>query len=502
MISVGVADDLGMLRPGQVIVLCALALLMMGVVMVQSAGMNVTPLNDGMNPTESAAVSGVSASSLLTSRTSLYLLVALGAMIAASRLPVRRFADRLDRVVWFRPGGDLGLLLIGSVILLAIILTVYIPGIQREVNGASRWINLHAPGLESIQPSEIAKWMIVGLIAWYASRLASYPKNRLHRFWTGLFPAVAAIGVVAFAVVLEDLGTGVLMVAASTIVLLGAGARVRHFAAFVPIAAFGIVMAIMTSPYRIARITAFLDPYADPKGEGYHMIQSLATVSGGGIFGRGIGHGLQKFGYLPEDTTDFLFAVVCEEIGLVGAIIVVSLYAAIVWTGTHIIAREQNTLLKLITLGVIGTFCLQALINLMVVTGLGPTKGIALPLMSSGGTGWILTAFMLGIVVSIDRTRELAIDEVHADDFAEGFAERALRGDGLVPVIPDRAQLFGPMTRKARQEAIEPAEMGELIGNPDIIVKPRVRVRPKPMPVQTPEREDREEYEQLMLHDE
>jgi hypothetical protein len=304
------------------------------------------------------------------------------------------------------------------------------------------------------------------------------------------------------------------MVAACTIVLLGAGARIRHFAAFVPVAAFGVFMAIMTSPYRVARITAFLDPYADPKGEGYHMIQSLATVSGGGVFGRGIGHGLQKFGYLPEDTTDFLFAVVCEEIGLVGAIIVVALYAGIVWTGTHIIARERNTLLKLVTLGIVGTFCVQALINLMVVTGLGPTKGIALPLMSSGGTGWILTAFMLGVVVSIDRTRDDALAEIHADEFAEGFAERTLRDGDPEIIVPDRAQLFGPLT--SSDKAADHPEMQRLLSDQEIELKPRVRVRPKPMsdepqiesraerksePSAHAERLDQDEYEQLLFHD-
>ncbi len=490
-----------MIRPGQVIILCALALLTMGVVMVQSAGMNVTPLSDGMNPTESAAVSGVTASSLMTSRTSAYLFLAIVAMVIASRLPVRKLADRLDRVVWFRPGGDLGLLMIGSVVLIAVVLSVYVPGLRREMNGSARWINLHAPGLESIQPSEIAKWALIGVVAWYASRLASYPSNRLHRFWTGLFPAVAAIGVVAFAVVLEDLGTGVLMVAACTIVLLGAGARIRHFAMFIPLGAMGVAAAIMTSPYRVDRITSFINPYADPKGDGYHMIQSLATVSGGGVFGRGIGHGLQKFGYLPEDTTDFLFAVVCEELGLVGAMIVISLYAAIVWTGTHIIARERSTLLKLFTLGVVATFCLQALINLMVVTGLGPTKGIALPLMSSGGTGWILSACMLGLVVSIDRTRTPSAEEFEIAAIEEGFAERTQRGGELV-VMPQRVERFGPLVRKARDESIAPAEMQELLGTEELVVKPRVQIRPKPMPIDAPDREDLEEYEQLMLHDE
>ena len=437
-----------MVRSGHVVMLCALVLLTIGVVMVQSAGMSVRPLAPDADPTAAAAVSGVSIKSLLTSRTSLYLLIAVIAMGVATRLPVRRVADRLERVVWFKPGGDMGVLVIASLMLIAMLLLVYVPGIARVENGSARWITLHLPGLESIQPSEIAKWAIIVLVAWYAARLGSYKEHRLKKFFTGLLPVCLCAGLVAAVVIKEDLGTGALMLMATAIVLLAGGARWAHFAAFIPVALVGLVGAIIAAPYRVTRITTFLNPYADPAGDGYHMIQSMSTVAGGGIFGRGLGNGLQKFGYLPEDTTDFLFAVVCEELGLIGAVIVISAYAGIVWTGTSIAMRERSKPLQLIVLGVIATFAVQALINLVVVTGLGPTKGIALPLMSSGGTGWIMTAFMLGIIVSIERTQEysaLYVDHIE-DDHAADLAIRASRGSMIEakPTVADRAVLFDP----------------------------------------------------------
>lgn len=436
-----------MVRSGHVVMLCALVLLTIGVVMVQSAGMSVRPLAPDADPTAAAAVSGVSIKSLLTSRTSLYLLIAVGAMAFASRLPVRRIANRLERVVWFKPGGDLGVLVLASLMLIGMLVLVYVPGIARVENGSARWITLHLPGLESIQPSEIAKWAIIVLVAWYAARLGSYKEHRLKKFFTGLLPVCLCAGLVATVVIKEDLGTGALMLLATAIVLLAGGARWAHFAAFIPFALLGLVGAIIAAPYRVTRITTFLNPYADPAGDGYHMIQSMSTVAGGGIFGRGLGNGLQKFGYLPEDTTDFLFAVVCEELGLIGAVIVVSAYAGIVWSGTSIAMRERSKPLQLIVLGVIATFAVQALINLVVVTGLGPTKGIALPLMSSGGTGWIMTAFMLGVVVAINRTQEystLYIDDAQEDHDAAIYALRASRGSMIEakPTLADRAVLF------------------------------------------------------------
>lgn len=448
-------DDSIMVRSGQALLLCALALLMIGVVMVQSAGMQIA----GLGADADEVVGGVTAGSLLTSREALYLLMAVGAMIVASRFPLRKIAGRLDRVVWFKPGGDLGVLVLGSLFLIGLVSLVYVPGIARPRNGAHRWVDLRVPGLESMQPSELVKWGLVILVAWYAARMASYSENRLRVFWKGLLPAVMCIGAVAFAVVMEDLGTGVLMVLACSIVLLAAGARVAHFAAFVPIGVFGVVMAIWTSPYRVKRITAFVDPYGDAQGEGYQMIQSLTTISGGGFFGRGLGNGLQKFGYLPEDTTDFLFAVVCEEMGFVGALAIISAYAAIVWVGLDIAKRETSGILKLMVVGVIATISIQAVMNLMVVTGLGPTKGIALPLLSNGGTGWIVTSICLGLVVAIERTQAYA---TAYDGSLEEDVSFAQRGE----------MVFGLGGGESHE--IGSQEMAELMGDTDSESAPEV----------------------------
>ncbi len=154
------------------------------------------------------------------------------------------------------------------------------------------------------------------------------------------------------------------------------------------------------------RLLAFADPYADPQGIGYHTIQSLVAVANGEGFGRGLGHGLQKFGYLLEDHTDFLFAVICEELGIPGAVIVVLLFLTLMWAGWTIAWRERDTMCRLWAFGIVLTISLQATINMFVVTGMAPTKGIALPLLSSGGTGWMLTAFSLGLLIAIDRTQD------------------------------------------------------------------------------------------------
>lgn len=452
-------DGFGMVRSGQALFLCALALLTIGVVMVQSAGMQVQGFGAGV---VDGGGGGVSARSLLTSRAAMYLVMAIGAMIVASRVPIRKIAGRLDRVVWFKPGGDLGVLILGSVGLIALVLMVYVPGLARPVNGSHRWVDLRVPGLESMQPSELVKWGLVILVAWYGARLGSYEENRLGVFWKGLLPAVLCIGAVAFAVVMEDLGTGVLMVLACSVVLIAGGAKLRHFAAFVPIGLAGVVAAIWTSPYRVKRITAFLDPYADAQDQGYQMIQSLTTISGGGFFGRGLGNGLQKFGYLPEDTTDFLFAVVCEEMGFMGALAIISAYGAIIWVGTDIAKRETSGILRLIVIGVMATFSIQAVMNLMVVTGLGPTKGIALPLLSNGGTGWIVTSVCLGLIVAIDRTQEYAaaFDGSLEEDIS--FAQRGelvvgtALGGGHEIGGQEMAELMGDTEAEFEAEVIVP----------------------------------------------
>ncbi|KAA0212957.1 MAG: hypothetical protein DYG94_13360 [Leptolyngbya sp. PLA3] len=418
-----------MLRSGHIIVLCALALLTVGVVMVNSAEMAVAPIATNADGTSAGIASrGVTFESIVSSTAAMHLVLAMLALIAAALLPIDKIAQLTSRLPRLTPPHYL--LGLGVLILLLGLSTVYWPFIANPQNGSHRWITIGP--IRSVQPSEPAKWLIIWLAAAYGIWIG---RHRLRQFWTGFLPGLAAVGIVSAFVVHEDLGTGVLMASAASIVLLAAGARFWHFALFIPLGLLGIVAAILQNPYRIDRIAAFLNPYVDPQQTGFHMIQSMAAVAGGGFTGRGLGYGLQKFGYLPEDQTDFLFAVICEELGTAGASLILVLYAVLAWTMLAVVRRETDPLLRLGGLGVMSVLTLQATINLVVVTGLGPTKGIALPLLSAGGTGWILTAASLGLMVAMDRR--------HA---------RAFRGDAAPALALEgsAARTAGPVVRASR----------------------------------------------------
>lgn len=403
-----------MLRPGQVIALAAIALLTLGVVMVNSAAMSVQSAGP-----EGVVLSRVSFETIAMSRSAVYMALAVIALGVGAFVPVRSFAERFGRPEGF---GHAVLAKVGmaGLALIVVCALAYVPGIARPMNGSHRWIQLPVPGLGdalSMQPSEIAKWAMIPLVAWYACSR----RQIISEFWRGLVPALVLIGAVSGFVVLEDLGTGVLIASVACLMLLAGGARFWQFFMFVPVGLAGVVGAIVTSEYRMKRILAFADPFADPQGIGYHTIQSLAAVASGGGTGQGLGHSVEKFGYLPEDKTDFIFAIICAELGIAGAALVAALFCAILWAGYAVMTRERSPFLRLISLGVVATIAVQAVINLAVVTGLAPTKGIALPLLSSGGTGWILTAFSLGLVVSIDRTRGRVSSPVGPPAFGAGL---------------------------------------------------------------------------------
>lgn len=381
-----------MLRPAQALLLSVTGLLILGVAAVNSAGLSV----GGGELTSLPA--------LALHRTTLLAVLALLAMAAGAFMPV----DRLEPpgLAWIPVT-----LVIVSVALLAI---VQVPGIGREVHGARRWIDIGPIGF---QPSEVAKWSLVICLAWYAARHAT----RLGRFRQGFLPAAAVVFLLAAMIGVEDLGTALVIVLVGMTMLLAGGCRLRHALIPVPVAVGGILLALIASPYRIDRLRAFLDPYADPQGIGYHVLQSMSAISGGGLAGRGLGNGVQKFGYLPEDTTDFLFAVICEELGLMGCLLVVFLYLGLLAAGLKILVDTTRPFHRLLTFGVLLTITIQALVNMAVVTGLAPTKGIALPLLSSGGTGWVLMGFSLGLLCAIDRSTRR-----HESILLDGQASTAL----------------------------------------------------------------------------
>ncbi|MBT4529761.1 MAG: FtsW/RodA/SpoVE family cell cycle protein [Phycisphaerae bacterium] len=368
------------MRAGQGIVVISITLLMLGVVMVNSAGMQVS-----QDP--------LSFEDMLASRPTMLAFFAILAMFIGSRFPLHFFEKRLLKiplVLWLLPL---------SVLLL---FCVYMPSIGREVNYSSRWVTF---GAISFQPSEVAKWSMVLIVAWWGSNQFQHVGN----FWRGFVLPISGIGVIAAIIAVEDLGTAVLIFTVACLVLFASGAKLLHFATLVPIAIAGFAFAVITSPYRIARLQAYLHPFDDPEQSGYHILQSMSTISGGGLFGLGLGNGIHKFGYLPEDTTDFIFSVICEELGLIGAIAVASLYIGLVVLGVCVIRKTKSAFLQLIAFGVVVTVGLQACMNILVVTALIPTKGIALPLLSNGGTGWLLTAFCIGLIDAIDRKNDTVL---------------------------------------------------------------------------------------------
>jgi len=363
------------MRAGQGVVILSVMLLMLGVVMVNSAGLSVsseTPLR---------------LQDMVSSRPAILAMLAMGAMWLGSRFPLRLLEVKvggLPLVFWTVP------------LALLLLLAVYAPGIGRRVNAANRWLDI---GGFAFQPSEIAKWSLVAAIAWWSTRCS----KKITSFKSGFLPAILIVGFICGVIAYEDLGTAILIFGTACILLFAAGCKTLHFVSLIPFGVAALVGAITMSQYRMNRLRAFIDPYDDPRGVGYHILQSLTAISSGGLAGLGLGHGVHKFGYLPEDTTDFIFAIICEELGAVGAGAVLCLYAGILVLSFTIIRRCKDSFLRLLVLGIATTIGLQATINILVVTSLVPTKGIALPLLSNGGTGWLLTAFCIGLIDAVDR---------------------------------------------------------------------------------------------------
>ncbi len=371
------------------------ALLAVAVVMIRSAGMTI-----GLSRVEWWVV--------WLNRDTVYALLALSALWMGTQISVRRL-----RVVrgWVNP---MPWLIAASLGLCALAL---VPGMGRSVNGASRWLFLGPQrwGL-SFQPSELVKWvMVVALSGWCARRAGV-----MNRFGYGLAPPLVLLLVACGLIVIEDLGTAALIGLVGGCLLFAGGATWWQLGLVAPVAGAAIVAAMIHSPYRLERLIMFLDPWVDPLGAGYHPIQSMLTIAQGGLIGRGLGNGIQKFGYLPEDTTDFIFAIVCEELGLAGAALVMGLYVVVMWVGWSIFRDCKDLYGRLLTLGVLMTIGFQTVINLAVVTVLAPTKGIALPLISKGGTGWVLTAFFLGLVCGLDRENDATQQPQETDRLMAG----------------------------------------------------------------------------------
>ncbi len=276
---------------------------------------------------------------------------------------------------------------------------VLIPHVGMQINGARRWLKI---GPIQLQPSELAKWAAVIFLACWLAK----PPVKMERFFTGFIPTLIPIGMLCLLVVVQDFGTAALIAVCALAMLLAGRVKLWHLLIVIPPVLMAGFWFVHHTPYRWRRMTAFLDPYASPDREGYHMIQSLLSFSTGGVTGKGLGNGIQKLGYLPEDTTDFIFAVICEELGLFGAMFTVVMYLGIVYVGWQLIRLRKDSLGALLSFGVASMLSLQAAINMAVATVSVPTKGLSLPLISAGGTGLLITAAALGLMYSVARTED------------------------------------------------------------------------------------------------
>lgn len=404
-----------MVRSAHILIACASALLGLGVLMVHSAGSRVGGPDGAVVDTTFGPAGPWS---MFATKTTLYAGVAVLAMLIASRLNVRKL---------FTSRGISSPLLVMLVGALALQGLTMVPSFGHEVNGAYRWLKF---GPITFQPSELVKWVMVLAVAWWCARRSGV----MHKLGAGALPAIALIILACGMVVREDLGTAVLIGVVAVVLLIAGGMRLWVLAPVVIAGAAGIVAAILAAPYRIQRLMIYRDPWMDPQGAGYHPIQSQLAFAEGGVTGSGLGQSVQKY-YIPEDTTDFIFPVLTEELGLAGAALVIGLFLAILWTGLSIVRDSKDIFSKLVGLGMITTLGIQAAINIAVVTVVVPTKGIALPLVSNGGTGWMMTACAIGLLAAIDNAN--ALDE------AERFAAEHAESDGEASDAGPRLRLTG-----------------------------------------------------------
>jgi cell division protein FtsW len=200
-----------------------------------------------------------------------------------------------------------------------------------------------------------------------------------------------------------DLGTGTVMVGTCIVMIFISGAKISHFVGLGLIGVAGFIGLILSAPYRIKRITSFLDPWEDPLGSGFQMIQSFYAIGPGGLFGLGLGQSRQKFFYLPEPQTDFIFAILSEELGFIGGSLVILLFALMLWRGIRIALGAPDLYGSLVAVGIIAMVAIQVMINIGVVTGLMPVTGITLPLLSYGGSSLTLMLMAIGVLLNISR---------------------------------------------------------------------------------------------------
>jgi cell division protein FtsW len=319
-------------------------------------------------------------------------------MYAASCFNYRRFS--LEKG-WLR--NPIVYLLGLSIILLVLLLVQRLQPIFPEwfipmINKHYRWVKIPlGPVSISFQPSELAKWMTVFFLAAVCDKLG----DDIKLFWKRFVPICLVVGAVAGLIIVEDFGTAALISLLAFLMLIIAGVKLWHILLPLPLAMVAFIVTVWRVPARMLRITAFLNPEKWTDKINYQPSQSLIALGSGGLWGKGLGQGICKYGHVPEDTSDFIFAIIGEELGFAGNAAVILLFIVFVILGILVVMRCRDRFGRLLASGIILTIAIQAAINIGVVTVVLPTKGLPLPFVSAGGTSMLLSAAAIGVLLNI-----------------------------------------------------------------------------------------------------
>lgn len=349
-----------------IIIACVATLMLVGLLMVYSN----TAVSCGVDPTENAFIV----------RQVIWMVLSVAAIVVASRFDYHRLAEHSRVVLLVVVVGLAALLVLGA-----------------RVNGARRWFRL---GPMSLQVSEFAKIAVVLYLASFVSR----KREVLGRLARGFLPPVLVVGAVCGLVLLEpDFGTAILIAAVGLTVLIAAGVRWRHMAPLFLVSAPLLFLFMRMKEYRWQRLIVFLDPWSDPQGAGYHVVQSLIALGCGGWTGVGPGVGLQQLGFLPESETDFIFAIYGQETGFVGCLLLIAVFVVLFRVGVRVARAAPDVLGALIALGVTVLIGFQMIINVGVAASAMPTKGLSLPFVSFGGSSILALSIGIGMLLNVAK---------------------------------------------------------------------------------------------------
>jgi len=311
----------------------------------------------------------------------LFLIIGIILMIIISKIDYKLYMKKSN------------VILIGCFVLLILVL---IPGIGTVRNGSRSWFGIGSFG---IQPSEFAK---LGMIIFTSKYLAN--NDKATKNLKGILPILGLTLTIFGLIMLQpDFGTGTILVMSIIGILFVAGLNIKYFIKLGVVGVAGVVGLIVAAPYRLSRILSYLNPWSDPLGSGFQIIQSLYAIGPGGLFGYGFGNSRQKHFFLPEPQTDFIFAIISEELGFLGCLFVIGLFVIICYYGFKVSKNSNDLFGKYLSFGLIFQLAFQAVLNLMVVTGLIPVTGVTLPFLSYGGSSLLVSMASMGILLNISR---------------------------------------------------------------------------------------------------